>query len=621
MEMCKKLDKGAIPRAARGADHLLTIVVYRKGEEESLNAPEPGDLLVHPGVMENRQITITNTQCGCASKPTDVRIEGGLIKVELSGELTNKLGKGIYRLDLTYDELNSHYADGKRHIALSKEVCNVVDPKDATEPMAAEIRLEVQAMLKGDKGDSAFEWAVKQGLCSTQEQFVEVFRGATGLSAYELYLASTRDSPKKTLEEWLDSIGGKDGKSVYDLALDDGFVGDLHAFLLSIHGRDGKDAYQHYLDTTADNPKKSVEDWLASNKGEKGDSAYQSYLRTTNDTTKLTEKQWANANDFFYQLLFRILQGAGVKPTEKDMTADQVLELERWRVEMAKALRSYGEDVKDTDGIAKFVEIINRGLVPTLTIYKTDQYYSSKDRIIPPLKIWGGWSSPNLSDAFAQSLELERMPKIEGIERVVSIYRVCKGNAKLKGSVELGDIPLCTSAASAFEGCARLESVKLGDMPECVTFDDCFRGCVSLVSASVGSLKKATNIGGMFRGCERLSMVTFSEIASSPSSDYIFFKCGALETVNGELSINVGSNSFNGCNSLRDIRLKGIGVDVNLQWCTNLSLESIRYLVDNAQAVTGKTIYLNSALLEEHEDELTEIGEAATQKGWTINYR
>lgn len=558
-------NKRALRRMARGADNLLPIVVYRKGGVESLDAPEPGDVPVRPEGMKNLEITLTNTtECGCSSKPA-FRFDGGQIIVELSAELTNKLGKGVCRLDLTYDEPNSHYADGMRHIALSKECCNVVDPKDATEPMAAEIRLEVQDMLKGDKGDtglSAYDWAVEQGLCSTPEQFVEVFRGATGLSAYELYLATTSDSPKMSLTEW-----------------------------------------------------------LASNKGEKGDSAYQSYLKTTNDTTKLTEKQWANANDFFYQLLFRILKGAGVKPTETDMTADQVLELERWRVEMAKALRSYGEDVKDTDGIAKFVEIINRGLVPTLTIYKTDQYYSSKDRIIPPLKIWGGWSSPNLSDAFAQSLELERMPKIEGIERVVSIYRVCKGNAKLKGSVELGDIPLCTSAASAFEGCARLESVKLGDMPECVTFDDCFRGCVSLVSASVGSLKKATNIGGMFRGCERLSMVTFSEIASSPSSDYIFFKCGALETVNGELSINVGSNSFNGCNSLRDIRLKGIGVDVNLQWCTNLSLESIRYLVDNAQAVTGKTIYLNSALLEEHEDELTEIGEAATQKGWTINYR
>lgn len=609
---------------ARGADNLLPIVVYRKGEVESLDAPEPGDVLVRPEGMKNIEITLTNTECGCTSKPTDVRIEGGQIRVELSGELTNKLGKGVYRLDLTYDEPNSHYADGMRHIALAKECCKVVDPKDATEPMAAELRLEVQDMLrgeKGDKGDSAYQWAVKQGLCSTPEQFVEVFRGATGLSAYELYLVSTSDSPKKSLAEWLDSIGGKDGKSVYDLALDDGFVGDLHAFLLSLHGRDGKDAYQHYLDTTADNPKKSVEEWLESNKGEKGDSAYQIYLNTTDDEHKLTEKQWANANDFFYQFLFRILQGAGVKPTETDMTADQVYELDRLRREMAEALRSYGEDVKDTDGIAKFVEIINRGLVPTLTIYKTDQYYSSKDRIIPPLKIWGGWSSPNLSDAFAKSLELERMPKIEGIERVVSIYRMCKDNAKLKGSVEIGDIPLCTNAASAFEGCARLESARLGDMPECVTFDDCFRDCVSLMSASIGSLKKASNIGGMFRGCERLSMVTFGGIASSPSSEYLFYGCGALETVNGELSINVGANSFNGCSSLRDIKLKEVGVNVNLQWCTNLSLESVRYLVDKAQRVTGKTITLHSALLEKWEDELTEIGESASQKGWTINYR
>lgn len=254
-------NKRAIPRAARGGDQLFTVVVYLKGGEASLDAPEAGDTLVHPKRMENLEITITNTQGGCANNPTDVRFDRGLIIVELSGELTKEMGKGVYSIELSYDEPNSHYADGKRHIVLSKELCNVVDPKDATEPMATELRLEVQAMLKGDTGLSAFDWAVEQGLCATPEQFIEVFRGATGLSAYELYLATTTDSPKKSLIEWLDSIGGKDGKSVYDLALDDGFVGDLHAFLLSLHGRDGKDAYQHYLDTTGDDPKLTEEQW------------------------------------------------------------------------------------------------------------------------------------------------------------------------------------------------------------------------------------------------------------------------------------------------------------------------------------------------------------------------
>lgn len=295
-------NKRALRRMARGADNILPIVVYRKGEVESLDAPEPGDVPVRPEGMKNLEITLTNTECGCSSKPV-FRFDGGQIIVELSGELTNKLGKGVYRLDLTYDEPNSHYADGMRHIALSKEACIVVDPKDATEPMAVELRLEVQAMLKGDKGDtglSAYDWAVEQGLCSTPEQFVEVFRGATGLSAYELYLASTRDSPKKTLGEWLASHKGKDGKSAYQLALDDGFVGDLHAFLLSLHGRDGKDAYQNYLDTTTDNPKKSVEEWLASHNG---DSAYQIYLKTTTDSEPLSEEEWADQLGVIVELL------------------------------------------------------------------------------------------------------------------------------------------------------------------------------------------------------------------------------------------------------------------------------------------------------------------------------
>lgn len=620
-------NKRALTRVARGADRLLPIVVYRKGAKESLEAPEPEDVLVRPKEMKNLEITITNTECGRTSKPTDVCIDGGQIKVELSGELTKELGKGIYRLDLTYDEPNSHYADGMRHIALAKECCNVVDPKDATEPMAAELRLEVRDMLQGEKGDpglSVYDWAVEQGLCSTPEQFVEVFRGATGLSAYELYLVSTSDSPKKSLTEWLYSIGGKDGKSVYDLALDDGFVGDLHAFLLSIHGRDGKDAYQHYLDTTTDNPKKSVEEWLESNKGEKGDSAYQSYLKTTDDTTKMTEKQWANANDFFYQFLFRILKGAGVQPTETDMTADQVFELDRQRREIAQALRSYGVEVQDTDGLEKFAEIIKGGVIPTLTLYKSDQFYQCKDRTLPPMKIWGGWVSPALSGTFSRAPDLIRLPNIDGMSYVVSIYNICMGSPNISGAVSVPNMPKCISAQGAFYGCSKLESAEIGDMPECTTIYDMFRDCKSLVRATLGSCPKNKNIQNLFANCTNLEEVAIGDTGAA-SGGWIFYKCAKLRRINGVIDLSMTTANldtiFFECRSLEEVRVKGVNDSISLQWCAGLSLESVRYLVDNAQTVTGKSITLHSALLDKWEDELTEMGESASQKGWAINYR
>ena len=50
-------------------------------------------------------------------------------------------------------------------------------------------------------------------------------------------------------------------------------------------------------------------------------------------------------------------------------------------------------------------------------------------------------------------------------------------------------------------------------------------------------------------------------------------------------------------------------------------MESVRYLVDNAQRVTGQSIALSRKLLETHEEELGELGDTASDKGFTFNYR
>lgn len=554
---------------ARGADNLLPIVVYRKNGEASLDAPEPEDVLVHPKGMKNLEITLTNTtECGCTSKPTDVRFDGGQIIVELSGELTNKLGKGIYRLDLTYDEPNSHYADGMRHIALSKECCNVVDPKDATEPMAAEIRLEVQDMLKGDKGDtglSAYEWAVEEGLCSTPEQFVEVFRGATGLSAYELYLATTTDSPKMSLPEW-----------------------------------------------------------QASNKGEKGDSAYQIYLNTTDDEHKLTEKQWANANDFFYQFLFHILKGSGVKPTETDMTADQVYELDKLRRDMAIALRSYRVEVSDNDGLNKMLQIIQEGVVPPVLIYKDDQFYLSPNERFPKMEV-AEIKTPTMYCLFQKATKMKAFPEILGVHRTTTINRMCEGASELAGEVILANMPVCTDAAGVFQGCKKLERVVLGDIPKNLTLINLCQGCGSLTYAKIGNSPKCASIQNLFEYCSSLVEVELGDLGKPREANYIFNGCSSLRVVRGvpiDLSEAVAINSvFNSCSSLEEVCVRGIGENINMGWSVKLSADSVRYLVDNAKTVTGKVITLSRSLLVEHEAELTKIGEMATQKGWTINYR
>ena len=199
------MNKKVLPRIAIGGDHLFPVVVYRRGKDPTLDQPEESDVLVRPEEMIDLSIIIYNTECGCMAKPTAVTVQGGQLLVEISGELTNVLGNGVYRLDVSYNEMSPHYDDGKRLIVLSRDLCRAVAPSEATRPMAEELRLVVQGMIQGDKGDpglSAFDWAVREGLCSTITQYLDLTRGVAGRSAYQSYLDTTKDEPKMTEEEW-----------------------------------------------------------------------------------------------------------------------------------------------------------------------------------------------------------------------------------------------------------------------------------------------------------------------------------------------------------------------------------------------------------------------------------
>ena len=403
-----------------------------------------------------------------------------------------------------------------------------------------------------------------------------------------------------------------------------GYVGSLEDYLQSLHGRDGRDAYDEYLATTSDNPKKSKQEWLDSYKGETGDSAYKSYLKTTNDTTKMTEKQWANANDFFYQFLFHVLRGAGVKPTETDMTADQVYELDKLRRDMAIALRSYRVEVSDNDGLDKMLQIIQEGVVPPVLIYKQDQFYLSPNERFPKMEV-AEIKTPTMYCLFQKATKMKAFPEILGVHRTTTIQRMCEGASELAGEVSLPNMPVCTDSSGVFQGCKKLERVVLGDMPESLTLVNLCQGCSSLTYAKLGNSPKTASIQNLFELCSSLVEVELGDLGKPKEANYIFNGCSSLRVVRGvpiDLSeALVISYEFNSCSALEEVRVRGVGESVNMQWSEKLSVDSVRYLVDNAKTVTGKVITLSRSLLGEHEAELTKIGEVATQKGWTINYR
>ena len=191
--------RGNAPRVRIGTDTIFSVALYRHdGELGTSPDPDVADV-IDPRTLASIEAEV-RTDCG-GIESIDVQIEGKLLKVEITKELTERLNLGLYKLRLKVREADTHFADGYRDVTLLTELCQVVsDGADAGLPKA--------------------------------NISVAIAQLATGKSAYELYLETTTDNPKKSETEWVVSLIGKS-------------------------------AYQSYLATTSDEPKMSEEEWAA----------------------------------------------------------------------------------------------------------------------------------------------------------------------------------------------------------------------------------------------------------------------------------------------------------------------------------------------------------------------
>lgn len=575
MEIEKK--QAYLPLIAVGNDALIPLVIYRKGGEPSLDPPEAQDRLVRPETLEDLTIKICNSDCGHKFEPTSVSFRGGQIIVELSGEKTNEHGVGVYQVDLTYNATDPSYSDGKRLVHLSRQLCRVVKASDETLTAPKEVTLEVAEGLKGekgDKGDDAYDTAVKRGLVSTLEQWVELNRGVAGKSAYQEYLDTTNDQPKKSREEWLASLAGQDGKSAYDLAVEAGYEGSKESYLASLKGNTGKSAYQHYLDTTSDEPKLSLQEWLASYKGETGDSAYQSYLKTTRDDPKLTEDQWAKVNDYHTQILHAIIYGT--KDMTEKYTGAELYDLGKHLRALNNLLQSRGVGVTEESPLVDLIKAVE--LAPSfpeaIPVYKVQQFENYPKSIAPAVEFTQAYNKAYYT--FWKS-KLKTLPPLLGVDKITSAEGMCDSS----------DV---------------------------------------LGVAKVGEAVSLTRMDRMFYGCSSLSVVHISTSPALVNMDMAFSNCGALTSIVGVIDVsNVTrlSSAFQSCNALEEVRLSGLKSSIDLSQCFSLSEGSLRYLVDNATEVAGKTITLSTTLRTRPElkDTLTYIDDEAVEKGFSVLFK
>ena len=246
------------------------------------------------------------------------------------------------------------------------------------------------------------------------------------------------------------------------------------------------------------------------------------------------------------------------------------------------------------------------------------------------LRVKEDYDKKDLSGTFSLCTRLSRIPEIEGLEGAKNMTRFLFMCDRLI-EVQLPDLPEVLSLYQFAEKCGRLRRVTIGAMTKCMAISNAFKDCTNLKTVTIGDCPRANNMISAFSGCSSLRSVTIdlSNNSEMKNIDRAFFGCSSLQTITGIIAypdrIRGGwhvNHAFDGCTSLQEVRIKSLLGTIDLSDCHILSMESIRYLVENAATVKNEQIiHLSSKLLDSHKEELDALGAVASGKGFTFNYR
>ncbi len=306
--------------------------------------------------------------------------------------------------------------------------------------------------------------------------------------------------------------------------------------------------------------------------------------------------------------------------------ADELLALINDRDEIKKALIELGAVVADDDGLSSYPDKI-RGLKPArLKIFKKEQFYQWKDKVLPDMEFDESFTSHDMSWLFGRCPNLVAVPNIGGIETATDISSFIRESSKVT-HLTLPDMPMATKAEGVSMQSGGLTSLTIGDMPLVETLRNAFRNGDVLEYASIGDAPKVKDVYCLFYLDSKLKRVKLSlDGGLITDCKFMFEGCSMLEEVEGVINISSVMDStesmLSGCAELKEIRIKGCMVNISMHQSPKLSLESARFLISEAQNVsTPKVISLPQSLVDRYPSEMAELGGVASGKGWTITYR
>lgn len=288
--------------------------------------------------------------------------------------------------------------------------------------------------------------------------------------------------------------------------------------------------------------------------------------------------------------------------SSKQRAEAEVLDLKGKLRQLNKALATKGAVVAENAPLVATIKAVEamKAQAVTMTLFRRQQFFNYVDAELPPMRISEGYKPALIDYCFSNNRALKRIPSIENIDLAVN---------------------MSSFAAS----CGALIEVSLGALTNATDISSAFSNCQSLTSATFGASPKVTNASYLFSGCSSLKDVSIDLSGGLITNfTYAFNNCSSLRRVTGIIDLantNSATDPFLGCSSLEEVRVKGLKVDLDISACVNLSVESVKYLVDNLQRSTGKTISLAGAWQTAHPAEAREYAQKAAAKGFALTFR
>jgi hypothetical protein len=227
-----------------------TLQLVQRGTDKRIPVElvkQPSGEVLDPAELEELSVKVASESGGAGCVPVPHTIEDKKLVVEVTAEVTRQLGLGVYTLTATGRIPDPAYADGYHDYEIVVDLCKVT----------------------------------KYG---------------------------SNETPVKVQANVLEGLKGKDGKSAYEIFVENGYQGSLQKWMEDIMPKGGAGGGAGTAGPKGDKGEAGPIG-PAVPKGDKGDDAYQVYLQETDDNPKLSRKEWADTIGSFANLIKAVVYG------------------------------------------------------------------------------------------------------------------------------------------------------------------------------------------------------------------------------------------------------------------------------------------------------------------------